>query len=164
MNELLKRAEMWRILLSGGVLCLPIPFYVKVLACMIIDRLDCMPDWWPYRGPLFSKDTSICKTKEYSMADKFGDTVVYSMLLAYSYFELPRQFFVLLLMFLFRLIGVILFYINHDKRMFLYFPNFFITTLFVLSTFKNFHINFNAYPLIFVYQIMQEYIMHVDSS
>lgn len=167
MYYLLIWAEIIRVVLCLIIIfILPIPLWIKVISCMLIDRLDCTSDMFPYKGPLFINDTSICKTVEYSKADKIGDTFTNLFLLIYVYIYAPQYFTLLLLLFVFRLIGVLMFFKTHNKKYFIYFPNFFITFMIFIGIIIDYKLNLSEHiiisgiTLLVIYQIIQEYIMH----
>lgn len=156
--KLIQEAENIRILLTVLVFFLPIPLYVKISIGWILDRLDCMSDGWPHKGPLFSSDTSVCKTREYSRYDKIGDTVLNLLVLIASHRYFPEYTPLLTTLFIIRSVGVIRYFKTENKHEFIYFPNLFITTALVLS------ITGKITPTLFsgicVYQIIQELYIH----
>lgn len=155
---MLLQAEIVRIALTCLVFMTSLHLPIKIIVGWILDRLDCMPDAWPRRGPLFSKDTSECRTPEYSMYDKIGDTVLNSLILMASHRYYPNYTPLLLFLFILRLVGVIRYFKTHDKREFIYFPNIFITTALLLSILGK--ITPEVFFAICVYQIIQEVYMH----
>lgn len=156
--DLLAKAELARVILAALVLFVtPLAPWAKVILLWVLDRLDCSPDWWPHRGPLLTKDTKICRSLDYARADKFGDMATYALMLWWSRSLYPQAFPLLLGAFVFRLIGVILFYKTGDRRMFVFFPNFFLTFLLLNSIQLGNLLGVGAH-----YQVVQEYLMHWD--
>jgi hypothetical protein len=137
---------------------LPIPLVAKVMGGWLLDRIDCMSDWWPKRGPLFTHDTRICHTLTYSLYDKVGDTLLNTLLLYATHQVYPQYTPFLMILYLIRVIGITRFFKTHNKKNFIYFPNFFITTVLILSIFK--HLTWYMIVGIFVYQMLQEIYMH----
>ena len=147
-----------------------IPLFLKIIFIMVLDRIDCMPTYYPFKGPLFSSDKEICKTNYYQKGDKITDIICYLILLVYLIkHRFFNQNYLLFLSFLFiyRLIGVILFCQYEDRNYLIYFPNFFIIISMVLATIFYFNISKSYIPiffvLVFMLTIYQEYHMHYKS-
>lgn len=159
MNTILLAAEIVRFVLGAIVILFTrIPFTYKILLAWALDRLDCMPDMWPKRGPLFTRDTSICRTETYSMYDKVGDVLLNTLLLYESSKYYPQYTPLLTFLYMVRLVGILRYFKTRTKREFVYFPNFFITTVLVLSVFK--HLTPILGLGILAYQYPQEIYMH----
>ena len=60
-----------------------IPLFYKILIIIAIDRIDCMPTYYPHRGPLFSRNKTICKTILYQKIDKITDIICYFFIIIY---------------------------------------------------------------------------------
>lgn len=155
---LLLKAEVVRILLTIGVFLLPLNLHYKIIVGWVLDRLDCMSDMWPYKGPLFSSDTSACKTVEYSKYDKVGDMVLNTLILYTASVYYPKYMPLLVSLYTLRLIGVIRFFKTEKKREFIYFPNLFITTSLVLSLVGR--MTPEMFLMVCIYQFGQEVFMH----
>ena len=127
-----------------------IPLFYKILIIIAIDRIDCMPTYYPHRGPLFSRNKTICKTILIYLAN-YKIFNIYSLL-------------IMLFFFMLRLVGVILFFNSDNRNYLLYFPDFFIVFCMCLITVSYFKIS-QKYTIpilivIFLLKIYQEKIMH----
>ena len=147
-----------------------IHLFFKIIFIMVIDRIDCMPTYYPYKGPLFSSNKEICKSEYYQKGDKVTDIICYMILLLYLIKDpFYNKNYILFLSFLliYRLIGVILFYYHNNTNYLVYFPNFFINISVTLSTICYFNIPKFYIPifctLVFILTIYQEYHMHYKS-
>jgi hypothetical protein len=160
MSPLLIQAEIIRFVLSFILIILtniPLPF--KIIGGWLLDRIDCMSDWWPYKGPLGSDNTRICHTHEYSVYDKIGDILLNTLLLYATHQLYPSYTPILFSLYVYRIAGVLRFFKTRDKKEFIYFPNLFITTVLVLSITGK--LTIPIFSGIAVYQISQELYMHL---
>lgn len=174
----LMQAEVARVFLSGLIILIPgIPFSVKIGAVMILDRLDCMSDYYPRRGPLFIKDTSICKTGYYQKSDKITDMLCYTFLWMYYVFyrdSPPGLKAYITFWFIVRLLGTILFISTGDRKLLVLFPNVFLESLLAIAIMEDLGYTYAKHKkmymgvlaAVFLYKIAQEYVMHgrKDSS
>ena len=144
-----------------------IPLFYKILIIIAIDRIDCMPTYYPHRGPLFSRNKTICKTILYQKIDKITDIICYFFILIYlANYKIFNIYSLLIMLFFFmlRLVGVILFFNSDNRNYLLYFPDFFIVFCMCLITVSYFKIS-QKYTIpilivIFLLKIYQEKIMH----
>ncbi len=106
---------------------------------------------------------------EYENIDKIFDLWWYVLSLLYSYFKLNQWFGFLLILFLFRLVGDIIFFLKGDRKILMFFPNFFENSFFLFFFSNYFYgINFLIKPenlyfsliLIFMIKIVQEWWVH----
>lgn len=156
---LLQSAAIIRFILSFILIVLTdisLPF--KIIGGWLFDRIDCMTDMWPYKGPLGSDNTRICDTIEYSIYDKIGDVLLNTLLLYASHQVYPSYTPLLFSLYVYRLIGILRFFKTMNKKEFIYFPNLFITTLLVLSIMGK--LTIPSFSGIVVYQVAQEIYMH----
>lgn len=126
---------------------------------------------WPSRGPLFDRDTRVCKTINYSYADKIVDTSIGLVLLLYylnsENSDIKVKVFITLL-FIYRLIGVLLFFVTKKEVSLIWFPNFFLETLLTVTLLGFLNIEFASHKslylllitFVFIFKVIQEYILH----
>ncbi|MEK7110120.1 MAG: hypothetical protein AAB876_02765 [Patescibacteria group bacterium] len=69
---------------------------------------------------------------EYERYDKILDLWWYCNVMTFSWFNLPNYRFLLLILFIFRTVGEIIFFIKNDRRIFFLFPNFFENIFFLI--------------------------------
>lgn len=69
---------------------------------------------------------------EYERYDKALDLWWYFNAMIFSWFHLPNYRFLLLILFIFRTVGEIVFFIKNDRRIFFLFPNFFENIFFLI--------------------------------
>tara|TARA_B100000927_G_C16471816_1_gene471877 strand:+ start:2232 stop:2765 length:534 start_codon:yes stop_codon:yes gene_type:complete len=142
---------------------LNIPIFMKILLIMITDSIDCgIPRF------LFGSENWIdCDANIYQVSDKIVDTICYALLLFYLLNKgglSPGYNYLIILLFIYRLIGVYLFLLKNSRKYLFYFPNFFLEIclgLAVINYFSNLK-NFKVIILliIFIYKIMLEYYLH----
>lgn len=141
------------------------PLYMKILLVMTTDAIDC---GIPNNIIFESKKWVNCKKKLYKKSDKITDTICYSMLLYYILVNCnlsSKYKYILILLFIYRLIGVYIFLIKNNSTYLFYFPNFFLEISLVLSLINSFLIlkNFEIIIILFVviYKMIQEYYLHI---
>ena len=120
---------------------LQIPTCWKIILIMLSDRLDCMPDGWPRKGPLFSNNINICRTELYQHADKITDTICYFILLHYIVKKeklSPTYNKILSGLLVYRTIGTVLFLLTNNRHYLIYFPNFFLELSLALMLMKHY--------------------------
>ena len=168
-KRLLFLSECVRIIATIFVLNnLNIPIFFKIVLIMLFDKLDCSHLSFPFTGPLFSKNTNICKTLFYQKSDKITDTICYTSLLLYILnnggMTTKYNYFIVIL-FIFRLVGTHLFLINNNRKFLFYFPNFFLEICLGLMFINYFPIvkKFKKTILfmIIIYKFMLEYYLHI---
>ena len=133
-HEKLFISQIFRIILTIIVLIFfKIPLYAKILIIMIIDNLDC---------PLiFNIEWVSCKKELYQKTDKITDTICFFILLLYILKIRPfstNYIILICILFIYRIIGVILFLLKNNRKFLFYFPNMFEAITFVLALFKHF--------------------------
>lgn len=145
-----------------------IPIFCKILLIMIFDKLDCSHMSYPFKGPLFSNNVNICKTLFYQKSDKITDSICYTILLFYilNNGDLSSKYNnLIIILFIFRLIGSYFFLIKNDRKYLFYFPNFFLEICLGLVVINYFSIldNYKEFIIlgIIIYKIIQEYYLHV---
>ena len=172
-KNILFLSELVRIILTIIILYyLNIPIFIKIILIYICDNLDCsfiVPDSIPFKGPLFIKNINICRTLFYQKSDKITDTICYSLLLIYILDKggLSKNYnYLIILLFLYRLVGVYLFLIKNNRKFLFYFPNFFLEICLGLMIICYFPIlkNFKEIIIliIIVSKIIIEYNMHYN--
>ncbi len=152
---------------------LNIPIFIKILLIMLTDLIDCDIPHLLY-GP---KKWINCKTRRHTRSqgldiyqrwDKITDIICYTLLLFYilKYGGMSTNYnYLIILLFIYRLIGTYLFLIKNDRTYLFYFPNFFLEIslgLMVINHFPNLK-KFKVFMIsnIIVYKILLEYYLHV---
>lgn len=169
-KNILFLSELIRIILTIIILYfLNIPIFTKIILIYICDKLDCSPDSITFTGPLFIKNINICRTLFYQKSDKITDTICYTLLLIYILDKggLSKNYnYLIILLFLYRLVGVYLFLIKNNRKFLFYFPNFFLEICLGLMIICYFPIlkNFKEIIIliIIVSKIIIEYNMHYN--
>ena len=142
---------------------------MKILLIMLIDRIDC--GVLALRFLLKSEKWIDCDTIIYQKSDKIIDIICYTLLLFYiiDNGSLSVNYnYLIILLFIFRLIGLYLFIIKNNRNYLFYFPNFFLEISLILLIIDYFSI-FKKYKLIiilliFVYKIIFEYYLHYNKK
>jgi hypothetical protein len=107
---------------------------------------------------------------EYERHDKALDFWWYLNTAIFSWFHLPNYKFLLLILFLFRAIGDIIFFIKNDRKIFFLFPNFFENIFFLIFFsiyFKQLNFLLNNKFILFslsvaiIIKIFQEWWIHI---
>jgi len=107
---------------------------------------------------------------EYERYDKALDTWWYLNAMIFSWFYLPSFRLLLLMLFIFRAIGEIIFFVKNDRRIFFLFPNFFENIFFLIFfsiNFKQLHFLldkeyvFLSLSAVIVIKIFQEWWIHI---
>jgi hypothetical protein len=111
------------------------------------------------------------KTKtQNQLIDKIFDTWWYTVVLVYSYFSLNEYFWLLLILYLYRLIGAIVLWSRKDRSLLMLFPNMYENFFFLFFFATHFEslrfliIGVNFYYSIFIIalaKLIQEYWLHV---
>jgi len=137
-----------------------IPFVAKVLLVYVLDSFDCSLS-------LYGKQN--CFNIEYIVYDKIGDTLTYGFVLK-KYLELStdseRIKRYVTLLYLWRVIGTLLFLATKDKMMFVYFPNIFFESVVLLTVaqsvnFKDSNTIVYLLSLVALGKIGFEYFFHI---
>lgn len=163
-NKQLLFSQLIRITITIIILFfLKIPFFLKILLIMFTDTFDCAVPHFLFR------EWSNCKKEFYQYSDKLTDIICYSILLFYtlknSEISIPYKKLIMFL-FIYRLIGTALFFINNNRKFLFYFPNFYLEITLGLALINYFPI-LNKFKsiiiaLIIIYKLFQEYFLHVD--
>lgn len=102
------------------------------------------------------------------MTDKITDTICYTLLLFYILKNggmSTNYNYLIILLFIYRLIGTSLFLIKNNRKYLFYFPNFFLETCLGLMVIKYFPMlkKFREIIIliIIIYKIIQEYYLHI---
>jgi hypothetical protein len=131
---------------------------------ILTDFIDC---GIPNRFIFGYKDWVNCHEKFYQKIDKITDTICYALLLVYilKNANLTTNYNnLIILLFIYRLIGLYLFLISSNRVYLFYFPNFFLEICLGLMiikyypTLENFEITIISF--IIIYKIIQEYFLH----
>jgi hypothetical protein len=150
------------------ILFIDIPFIYKLIPILLFDKLDCMiPSIINIKNKNYNEIN--CQSIEYQQTDKIMDTITYFVLLIYVISKEYKWFSpILIILFIFRIIGTLLYLFNNDRKTLFYFPNFFLPTMIIyyLLDYINPNINKIWYYLslipILMYKILNEYIYHVN--
>lgn len=134
-----------------------LPVYV-VVTTVFLDAID---------GEFASQ--GVLSREKYQIVDKLMDNWWYLWALAYSYFAFNRFFILLLILLVFRFIGLAIFLNIKRRGVFMIFPNFFENAffLFFFATFFGLQSVINGVNLyyslaaVFALKILQEYWLHV---
>ncbi len=102
-----------RIISAAAIFYLPLPAF---LLSFLLDIID---------GDIAAQ--KVLTIREYEVLDKLLDLWWYSWSLAYSFFYFKSFFLILGLLFIFRLIGALLFFWKKDRFWFFIFPDYFIS-------------------------------------
>ena len=140
------------------------PIFLTIILVMMMDLIDCtrIHSW------LISDNWIDCSSITYQKIDKIVDTICYAMLLIYflknSGMSVNYNYLIVLL-FVYRIVGVYMFLVSDDRRYLFYFPNFFLEVTLGLAL-----INYFQFPKhlkgifllgIILLKVAQEYYMHV---
>ena len=144
---------------------LNIPIFMKILLIMLIDTIDCP------KYVLKSEKWVNCDTSIYQKSDKIIDIICYTLLLFYiiDNGSLSVNYnYLIILLFIFRLVGLYLFIIKNNRNYLFYFPNFFLEISLILLIIDYFSI-FKKYKLIIIlliiaYKIIFEYYLHYNKK
>jgi hypothetical protein len=131
---------------------------------MLTDSIDCdiprflFNSWIKCQYP--NNDT-------YQKLDKITDIICYTILLFYLINNgglFSNYNYLIILLFIYRVIGTIFFLISNNRKYLFYFPNFFLEICLLLMIIKYFPILKKYTPSLFfciiVYKILLEYFMH----
>ena len=140
-----------------------IPLFMKILFIMVTDFLDILI---PYPLP----DNVFDEYEEY---DKIGDMTIYTALWIYylKYVQSPIVLKIYItLLFIYRWMGYLIYLENKDRKIFVFFPNAFLESLFIIS-----FLEYLGYPypkyfyfyvvllfLVIVFKIVQEMYIHTN--
>ena len=107
---------------------------------------------------------------EYERCDKVLDLWWYLNIMIFSWFQLPNYRYILLILFIFRTVGEIIFFIKNDRKIFFLFPNFFENIFFLIFFSLNFkQLNFLldkrfiffSLSVVIIGKIFQEWWVHI---
>lgn len=143
---------------------LNIPIFMKILLIMVTDFIDCdIP-----RFLFGSENWIVCNESVYQISDKITDTICYTLLLFYILNNggLSTNYnYLLILLFIYRLIGIYLFLIKNNRKYLFYFPNFFLEICLGVMVINHFPIlnkfKVNIFLFIIIYKIILEYYLHI---
>ena len=133
------------------------PVYV-IVATIFLDAID---------GEFASQ--GVLSREKYQIVDKLMDNWWYIWVLFYSYFALNNFFILLLVLFIYRTIGLILFLLKKNRKIFMFFPNFFENAFFLfffatIFSLESLIVGPNLYyslAVVFALKILQEYWVHI---
>ena len=141
-----------------------VPVFLKIVLMMMADSIDCtrIHSW------LVSENWIDCNSMTYQKTDKVTDTICYVLLLVYLLNKsgISNNYsYLIVLLFIYRTIGVCMFLISENRNYLFYFPNFFLEVSLGLALAHYFKYlrPFKGYLLagIVTFKIAQEYYMHV---
>ena len=143
---------------------LNIPIFMKILLIMLTDSINCAIP----RFVFGSEKWIVCNENIYQVSDKITDTICYTLLLFYILNNggmSTNYNYLLIILFIYRLVGIYLFLINNSRKYLFYFPNFFLEIclgLMVINYFpmlKKFKVIIIL--IIIIYKIILEYYLHI---
>mgnify|MGYP001472398797 CR=1 FL=1 len=160
-------ADVVRVVVSYLILITNIRPYLKLLLLILTDGIDCNV---LHFFKLYNK-RPICKNDpktSYDVVDKITDStsyiLIFIMLINTKLFTYNERQFILLLL-VYRLIGVFIFVLTKNRKMLFYFPNFFLEMTLLLVLAKEFKFNYKPFIiLVVIFKLMQEYILHYSKS
>jgi hypothetical protein len=164
-NKLLFISAFIRIIITIIILySFNIPIFIKILLIILADFIDCdIP-----RYIVGYKNWVNCNENLYQKTDKITDTICYVLLLIYilKNANLSTNYNnLIILLFIYRLIGLYLFLINNNRVYLFYFPNFFLEICLGLMIINYYPIldNFKIIIILFIIilKIIQEYYLHI---
>lgn len=144
------------------ILVAPLIFIWPLLAIILTFFLDVIDIEFASR--------KVLTLSEYERYDKALDLWWYFNVMAFSWFYLPDYKFLLLILFIFRITGGIIFFLKNDRRIFFIFPNFFENIFFLIFFSLNFkQLNFLLDKKYFLFsisiaiilKIFQEWWVHI---
>ena len=148
-----------RLIVTAGILYgLPIPLMYKYIPLVMSDSIDT-------KGPF--KIIKKVSKDEYQKYDKMTDILCYTLLLFYILTSagLPKVYNqAIVTMFIYRLIGQVLFHRTGDRKYLFFFPNFFLEVSFLLVAIHTLPDSTHKYIAIFLLlllKILMEYSHHV---
>ncbi len=144
------------------ILVAPLIFIWPLTAIILSFFLDVIDIEFASRGAL--------TLEKYERYDKALDLWWYFNVMTFSWFYLPNYRYVLLILFIFRTVGEVIFFIKKDRRIFFLFPNFFENIFFLIFFSLNFkQLNFLLDKKYFLFslsasislKIFQEWWVHI---
>ena len=134
---------------------------MKIVLVMLLDGLDCV------EKKMYNHVNFCPHTKEYQIIDKIVDTICYSMLLYYvvkNKLLHHTELYLLIGLFIYRLVGIVTFLSTLNRNFLVYFPNFFIETALLL--FLGYHGIHKAIitVCIFIFKIIVEHAFHYNKK
>ena len=164
-ERMLLVSECVRIAVTIVILCITnVPVFLKIVLIMVADSIDCtrVHSW------LVSENWIDCNSMTYQKTDKVTDTICYMLLLVYLLNNGRMSInysYLIILLFIYRTVGVYMFLISEDRSYLFYFPNFFleITLGLALTDYFKYLKPFKGIFLvgILLHKVAQEYYMHV---
>lgn len=156
-------SECIRIVVTMAILfALNVPIFLKIVLIILADLIDCDI------GRLVYNNWIDCNSITYQKTDKVADTICYMLLLVYLLNNGRMSInysYLIILLFIYRTIGVYMFLISEDRSYLFYFPNFFleITLGLALTDYFKYLKPFKGFALagIVLFKVAQEYYMHV---
>ena len=110
----------------------------------------------------------VVSKKKYELIDKNIDLWFYINIMIYSYLNYPDYKVSLFILFIYRFIGQVIYYLGKNRRILLFFPNFFEGMFILIFLGKNYHpsiITGQTFYLIlfiiFIIKIFQEWFLHI---
>ncbi len=142
-NIVLNVSSVLRILITYLILyCTNISPYLKIIFIMISDFIDIDI---PRMLGLYN-NKYIGRTLKYQMTDKIIDTIVYSLLLIYTlnqnYLSINEKY-ILIGLFIYRLVGVIMFIKIKDRQYLYHYQNFYLEIMQAFYIFNQFFMLIN---------------------
>jgi len=141
------------------ILVAPLIFVWPLLSIILSVFLDLIDADFAYK--LISK-------KLYEIVDKNLDLWWFANIMIYAYINYPDYRIYLLILFIYRFIGQLIYYVSKNRKILIFFPNFFEWIFFLIFFGKNFDpsiLNGQKYYLflitIFITKIFHEWFLHV---
>lgn len=135
---------------------------VTILAQFLLDAID---------GEYASK--KVLSNRSYELIDKIFDTYWYLILLFYLYLTIPEYFQIVLLLFVYRLVGVVLYMIHDERKYLFYFANLFqgpACLLIIINSWPQLEFLITSWYFIYfvigfiLSKFAQEYFLHVKKA
>ena len=147
--------ELMRILIPPLIVLNPVGV---IIIATFLDAID---------GDFASQ--GVTSIENYEKVDKVMDTWFHFWELIYSFFVLNNYIVFLSALFIYRLIGVSLFFKKNNRNMLMFFPNFFENTFFLLLLIQIMNLQkLSSGPIfyflvifVFILKLLQEYWVHV---
>lgn len=144
------------------------PLFFKIILIIIFDYID-------FRVPYYVDiEESVDIFELYQQYDKIGDMTIYTLLWIYYLKNVPSPLFLkvyISILFFYRMIGFIVYLITKNRNSFVYFPNFFLESLFAISLLQTLGYSYPQYFdlyvivlfLVIMFKIYQEFDIHYKS-
>ncbi|MCR4277361.1 MAG: hypothetical protein NUV87_04510 [Candidatus Roizmanbacteria bacterium] len=153
---------LYYLIVALRVLVAPLVFIWPLLSVILSFFLDVIDIEFASRRVL--------TLSKYERYDKALDTWWYINVMIFAWFQMPNYRYILLILFVFRTIGEMIFFIKNDRRIFFLFPNFFENIFFLIFFsiyFKPLHFLLSekyiyfSLSVVIIAKIFQEWWVHI---